>query len=446
MILAIDKVDFLSLGTGDTQGHGFLECFLERLFQMRPDSDRPMQQEDKKDVVMRLLNLLMMVSLKVPLDYINDCIKQMREPLEKLALQLLEGEGTDKKDPTWRMFCSAEAVFKECRALDEAANSKSARKIDLGSDEKRLEALFLHGMAMVLPFLPEEVKQPLFHLLLVLLQLGQFARNPTKAAFRQHKKVLVKRLTSCLSLPDHTVQGIFALSEGRWSEAVEFCRPFCKLNPVILDQLIKLLPIVKNMSSGNPADLLQLNKSNPTADAKKSRVAESVSKKECVLGDLFGLVDLDGNGTVSLQEFTMCCNRLGLPLGEHRIMEVFSVVKKGKKSDDQELDEEEFKLALDYLKDIVVKNSMAMLGTNASTLAMMLVALVLLLIMLIVFIMLGVNAFVTGSSFNSVINSAMTVGAGLGVGKANDKADSESTNSEKTREMVELVKDTIFDA
>merc|ERR1719198_1383711 len=79
-------------------------------------------------------------------------------------------------------------------------------------------------------------------------------------------------------------------------------------------------------------------------------------------GDLFALTDVDGNGKINMEEFNMCVVRLGYKLNPSRVNEIFSKCKKDINS--EELNEQEFKDALDYLKARVATTSHGMLGKS----------------------------------------------------------------------------------
>jgi len=101
-------------------------------------------------------------------------------------------------------------------------------------------------------------------------------------------------------------------------------------------------------------------------------------------------------------------NRLGVPLTEHRIFEIFAEVKgPGVKANDLELNEEEFARALSYLKERQILKSIEILKISPTTLYSSLAVLMMILVVLFVFIFLGIDAFTIGGTFSALVNSVL---------------------------------------
>lgn len=84
---------------------------------------------------------------------------------------------------------------------------------------------------------------------------------------------------------------------------------------------------------------------------------------------------------------------------------------------------EQFKGAVDLLKEEVSKGALARLGLSPPIIAGILFAAALVLALAFVFIFLGISALTTGSSFGAVVNSALPVlaGGGAAAGDASEK-------------------------
>merc|ERR1711865_123325 len=173
--------------------------------------------------------------------------------------------------------------------------------------------------------------------------------------------------------------------------------------------------------------------------SRMKQISDKLSGSKGDAGDLFALTDVDGNGKINMEEFNMCTVRLGYKLNPSRVNEIFSRCKKDLSA--EELNEQEFKEALDYLQTRVATTSHMMLGKSWGTLMLILCLLTFILFLLLVFIFLGMSAFTQGGgTFNAVINSCMTLVAGVGMMKGGKKNDSE--DQKKTKDMVGEVHDT----
>ena len=69
------------------------------------------------------------------------------------------------------------------------------------------------------------------------------------------------------------------------------------------------------------------------------------------------------------------------------------------------MDANEFENALKYLKSLISKESIDIMGYSKGKIGKVMVSETLLLLLFFMFIFLGIGAFSTGSTFGSVINS-----------------------------------------
>jgi len=143
--------------------------------------------------------------------------------------------------------------------------------------------------------------------------------------------------------------------------------------------------------------------------------------------DIFKLLDKlgDDNGSIGILEFQIASNRLGTPLTQHRVLEIFSDVKMEKVNDADagemlELDEDEWLKALEYLKRRQVSHAMSIMGISPEVLYATFVYLLLLILLIFSFIFVGIKAFAIGGAFGAVINSILPGVAAMGVGSHDD--------------------------
>jgi len=81
--------------------------------------------------------------------------------------------------------------------------------------------------------------------------------------------------------------------------------------------------------------------------------------------DLFTILDAegDGSGDIGENEFKTLTRRLGMPLSNHRITEIFAITK-GPDFDNPNLEEDEFMDALGSLKEKQVDYSLDFIGIS----------------------------------------------------------------------------------
>jgi hypothetical protein len=149
-------------------------------------------------------------------------------------------------------------------------------------------------------------------------------------------------------------------------------------------------------------------------------IMRKVQEERANTKDLFTMVDMFGNrnGLMDRIEYGVLANRLGLPMSEHRITEVFAEIKKNAKEEESgdgepkglELNEEEFIESLQYLENRNIEMTLESMGTSAGMLIGWLVKMLFLLMLLFAFIFVGIEAFALGGSFGAVINSVIPAG------------------------------------
>merc|ERR1712139_431680 len=100
-------------------------------------------------------------------------------------------------------------------------------------------------MALLLPFIPPEMVDPLYAVLRIAAELKDLGENPSSTTFAKHAPHIVENISIALCVPKHNVRGILALAQGDWEGAADLCRPFCNLDPDLLHQICALLPSIR---------------------------------------------------------------------------------------------------------------------------------------------------------------------------------------------------------
>jgi len=273
----------------------------------------------------------------------------------------------------------------------------------------------------------------------------------------KHAPFVAEGISKALGAPVEQISGVLALAQGKWEGATELCKPFCDLDPKLLDDMMRFLPVVKStLTSGN--ELVETLKGNTEQkeqiEQRVKQISGNVENQKGTSTDLFDLIDLDRNGTISLQEFRLATNRLGFHLSEHRIFEVFSNCKKSMDKEKpggqngpmaHELNAEEFKQALDYLQNQVARFSLSFLGRSWGWLLLKVIYLGVCLCLIFSFIFLAMDAFISGGTFSTIVNSAMTVGAGIAMLLRKEGGDDSSGEEQKkSSNVVEDVTDMVL--
>jgi len=212
------------------------------------------------------------------------------------------------------------------------------------------------------------------------------------------------------------------------------------------NQALKLIwhhmPKIKFLIS-NFMKLNSIGKSVKQSLSLLSKSKNPVDVKNMSTEELFEYVDSngDGNGSVGIEEFRMLSKKLGHPLTEHRVREIFSKIKQhtGDPSS-TELDYDEFLEAFQYLEDRVLYRTMFMLGISEAQIKSIIIFFTLYLLMILVFIFLGISAFTVGGGFSTVLNSLIPVGAGTTVTE-NSKKDMDPKELFKPELMSKTIKD-----
>jgi Ca2+-binding EF-hand superfamily protein len=367
----------------------------------------------------------------------NDLMERLLDKLKKYLKEMLQDTG---------MWTSAQVLLDRTReiALDLAKGATP----DIEKRSGRIMDMVNAAMDIVLPFLPSDLRKPLCELVKAMTRLTELQKSVTRENLHKKLPDLVEPISTAFSVPEIYISGIVALAQADWKGAADLCKLFCQLDIDKLEQMTELLPSIMEImnvgsnAKGSPADNGMEALATSTGGKFIAARIEQINSKLATRGgdaqDLFAITDIDGNGKISQEEFNMCTVRLGYKLLPSRLNEVFSKVKKDISS--QELNEQEFKAALDYLQVRVASNTLSLLGMSWPRLMMWLGFVTLILMLIILFIFLGMSAFMAGGTFSAIINSGMTVGAGLlTFKKGSVQTGSAQEEEKKTQDMVEKV-------
>lgn len=155
--------------------------------------------------------------------------------------------------------------------------------------------------------------------------------------------------------------------------------------------------------------------------------------------DMFKLADLDGSGTLDMREFRLYFKKLGFIFSEHRIKEIFAFAKQGSgkvSSKDQNLTEDEFVKAYDYIQKYSIILTLESLGITKERLMFALIWLVILLLLIFGFIFVGVTAFTLPGTFGSIVNSMFPIAGGGGLSSSNKEDKGKILDLEKLKSIV----------
>ena len=148
-------------------------------------------------------------------------------------------------------------------------------------------------------------------------------------------------------------------------------------------------------------------------DDELDEILKKIQAGTATTHEVFVATDREGDssGSICKQEFSSLAKRLNIDLTDHRINEIFASFKKsGTSTSDEDLNEEEFAKALQYLDNKNTNMTLESLGISKSMLIFPLISLIIILLLLFAFIFLGIQGFAIGSSFGSVINSLLPIG------------------------------------
>lgn len=335
-----------------------------------------------------------------------------------------------------------------------------------GKSKEQIERLLFVVLDLLLPFAGKDTHPLLCAMLQATLELKQIGDNPS--SFGKRAPALAGHLGVALGASAESFGGIFAMVNGDWRGCVNFCRPFCDLQPETLEKLAQLLPTLqKHMQVlHTDAAAAQVGAGASEADRdhaeRMKQVMARVEQGKASSDDLFKLVDADGSGLINVSEFQTLTCRLGYNLSSHRLIEIFSHCKKqkGKKTGvagneeaedldaGVDLDLAEFEAALKYLRNKIALNSMSQLGRTLDKLMGHLIFLAVLLVLIFVFLFLGIGAFSTESSgFHSVVNSIMPLASGLGLMKRKIGVEKQDAGVDaQAREVIADIQKIVLDA
>lgn len=451
-LLGMNQNLYMSIDPG---GHGDAEiapALMSRIFSVVNNGD-----DKTKHIGKKLMKLLVGLAVEAPQGLLDKQIILLRDLVMAHIKNEIRGETT--------LLNAAEDLVRGAQFMyKEKSRGKSLEQMQLfKASSARLEPLAMVMLSatldLLVPFLAREMRKPLQAVLKVLVELAHLRADPSLANLARRRVPIVEGTAVAFGVPKHTVSGIIALAQGDWAGATEMCRPFCSLDLEVLTHMSRLLPSVRQTiapeTSGSTRreDVEALVELRTRLASRARVISHDVALSKGSLAQLFDMTDVDKSGRIEIEELKVVMTRLGFNLNEHRINEILSKCKTKAfkkagpitKGDVDGLDEEEFKMALDYLKQRVAADALCLLGNSWERLMMILVWLCFQLLLICIFIFLGISAFTTGGVFSAVVNSGLTIAAGIGLSK---KKTGESMQTAKSVEKVQLlvaeVKDTLF--
>eukprot|EP00927_Polykrikos_kofoidii_P035482 TRINITY_DN30034_c0_g1_i1.p1 TRINITY_DN30034_c0_g1~~TRINITY_DN30034_c0_g1_i1.p1 ORF type:complete len:1886 (-),score=297.45 TRINITY_DN30034_c0_g1_i1:299-5752(-) len=452
-ILFVSKAAYIKKVEADPNGN-FAPALFRRVFELIGRTEA-----ETECLVNKLVNILIGVCVEADMKSIQSQIVAVLDPLRKHVESKIDDAKLRKSICA---FLTAVSTITKMVSEGEIFTQKNVFHRPSDGEPSLGTVILMCVLDLVVPFLPDELREPLKATLTVMVHLEELAVEPTKSNFEKHKQPIVEGLAGALGLPRNKVNGVVALAQGEWAAAADLCRCFCNLDPKVLTKMSQLLPQVRDSvgsavtNSGRTCQQLKAIVLGHGMDKRARQIYGEVLKNQGSVDHLFELTDLDKNGKVSLDEFTILMKRLGFNLNKHRLQELVSKGIGDRKTKGRDLDVSdlesmtlaEFQTALGYLEERVKSSTNELLGNSWVLLMFMLFYLTGLLSMICVFIGLGMSGFRAGGTFNAVINSVLTLCAGLGIAVKSPgdktKADSTEAVEERVSRMVDEVSAQIY--
>ena len=171
------------------------------------------------------------------------------------------------------------------------------------------------------------------------------------------------------------VQGIIGIVKGDFNAIINFIGPLAKLDTAKMKMFVDILneagEILNEFKRKLGSSVQKVNQSLLT-DSWKDMI-KKIHNGTAGIPELFEMVDLEGDrsGSISKQEFGSLLAKLQVDVSEHRIDEIFAKAKKGTIQDTQNPDDlnlDEFAIALDYIEDKSTDNALNILSLSTSQL------------------------------------------------------------------------------
>eukprot|EP01017_Pseudomicrothorax_dubius_P013438 TRINITY_DN1590_c0_g1_i2.p1 TRINITY_DN1590_c0_g1~~TRINITY_DN1590_c0_g1_i2.p1 ORF type:complete len:795 (+),score=171.48 TRINITY_DN1590_c0_g1_i2:34-2418(+) len=253
---------------------------------------------------------------------------------------------------------------------------------------------------------------------------------------------LLKALSKIFPMDIKPIISILKIINGDFSQIDAIVEKLTRGNKKAVKLIKDIIKQIKDLGIFGNQETARFDKVQDSGDWKEimNKIAEGKASSK----DLFRMIDKSGNGNGSIDktEYKQLAERLGNPLSDHRINEIFAEIKKATGSTQTDLDEEEFEEALKYIQDKNIFMTLEAMGISASSLVGMLTMLLILLLLLFAFIFVGIEAFALGGAFGAVINSVIPAAVGGGLGGKKESKDEKlddkkvAENAKKTKKIL----------
>jgi hypothetical protein len=250
------------------------------------------------------------------------------------------------------------------------------------------------------------------------------------------------QIAMMFGLSPQIVQGIMGIIKGDFDAIITFIGPIAKVDPAKLKLFVDILKeakrIITEFMKKRGSTIKKVDQSLLT-DAWKEML-KKIREGTAGVKELFDMVDNDGDrsGSISKVEFGALLSKLQIEASEHRVDEIYAKCKKegDNKDPSNDLNVDEFSVALDYVQDKSTGDGLNLLDISTSQLIILFSIIAIVLIMLICFILLGINAFTAGGIFNSIINSMMPMLGGVGMSRKNPGGNNKVNLMDKIKAML----------
>lgn len=226
-------------------------------------------------------------------------------------------------------------------------------------------------------------------------------------------------LARAFGIPVDVASGLTALANGDLVGAAPLARNLGPFDVERVQQLVKLIKRVIPLAGESDESVPQDAGSTPAASRSAPEAATAVGEVGGVASaadQVFAVADTDNSGLLDVAEFGHALKYLGISISEHAALELVARVGDGTGM----LDREEFKTAVERLRDGVAVDALTAMGLSRNTLLRAFAFAVAVLLFMLVFVFCGVAAFATGGAFGAVVNSVIPLAVGLGVSAGSD--------------------------
>eukprot|EP00003_Mantamonas_plastica_P021566 TRINITY_DN3511_c0_g1_i2.p1 TRINITY_DN3511_c0_g1~~TRINITY_DN3511_c0_g1_i2.p1 ORF type:complete len:311 (+),score=136.77 TRINITY_DN3511_c0_g1_i2:343-1275(+) len=160
-------------------------------------------------------------------------------------------------------------------------------------------------------------------------------------------------------------------------------------------------------------------------DTKTTSVEES---GETDLGDLFTMLNLDGDENLDFDEFCQLFDKLGFNVSDLKRAQMFAYADKDGSG---EISVGEFEQAWSYLEEEMMDSALESMGISDSSIIFIVLSLVVMTVLVFVFLFLAMAVWSNGGSFEAVIQTFLVSGTGAAMSFARSQPAAEKATDDE---------------